>query len=334
MQLADEAKLGQLSLFSDRLPYRPYCTDDLSGGLRVLPLQAALERRYIQYNPPAMINWLVFDIDRPYPGFENEWRQVAPPNFVVRNPKNGHAHLFYGMAAGVSKTSASRSAPLRLLAAINEAYRHELDADVGFTELVCKNPLHTHWNVDLLRSDLYDLGELAEYVDLEASDRRVRSTPKRAQVGLGRNCNLFNSLRTWAYKWIKDFQGTTGFDRWHEAVQAKANKLNTFVDPLPASEIKATAKSVAKWTWENYTGRLSASSLAADGVTPEAFSLVQSNLGKMAMAKRWGDNSAKKAQALQMREAGTKQTAIAEALGVKQNTVSRWLKDAQGNFYP
>ena len=38
----------------------------IAAGLRVLPLQAALERRYIQYNPPAIINWLAFDIDRPY----------------------------------------------------------------------------------------------------------------------------------------------------------------------------------------------------------------------------------------------------------------------------
>lgn len=328
-----DLKDRQLSLFRERLPYRPYCTDELSAGLRVLPAQVALEKRYIQYNPPAMINWLVFDVDRPYPGFENEWRLIAPPNIVVRNPANGHAHLFYGMACGVSKTSASRSAPLRLLAAINEAYRHALDADVGFTELICKNPLHAHWNVDLVRSDLYDLSELAEYVDLNESDRRVRATPKRAQVGLGRNCSLFNSLRNWAYKWVKDYQGTTGFDRWHEAVQAKADKLNTFIDPLPVSEIRATAKSVAKWTWEHYTGRLSPSSLSEAGLTPEAFSMVQSSLGKMAMAKRWGDNSAKKAQALQMAVEGLTQKQIAAALQVSQGSISNWLKKATPHEY-
>lgn len=313
----------QLSLFSDRLPYRPYCTDDLQFGLKVLPLQVALEKKYIQYNPPAVINWLAFDIDRVYVP-DCEWTILAPPNIVVRNPGNGHAHLLYGIAAGVSKTSASRAAPLRLLAAINESYRHTLDADAGFTELICKNPLHEHWDVSLLRAALYDLSELAEYVDLDASDKRIRATPKRFQVGLGRNCNLFNSLRTWAYKWIKDYQGSHSFDRWHEAVRAKAEKLNTFKDPLPASEIKATAKSVAKWTWTNYTGRMTASSLAADGLTPETFSLVQSNLGKMGNAKRWGDNSDKKTQALQMLEAGVKQAVIITQLKVSRMTLCRW----------
>lgn len=322
----------QLSLFSERLPHRPYCTDDLSTGLRVLPLQAALERRYIQYNPPAMINWLVFDVDRAYPGFDAEWRNLAPPNLVAINPVNQHAHLFYGIAAGVSRTSASRQGPLRLLAAINEAYRHGLDADVQFRELICKNPLNPHWRVDLLRQDLYDLHELAEYVDLDQAVERLRKTPKKQQSGLGRNCSLFDSLRTWAYRWVNDYK-PLGQDQWHGAVSVRAEKLNTFASPLPASEVRATARSVAKWTWNHYEGKMSASSLMADGLTPETFSLVQSNLGKMGNAKRWGDNSDKRAQALQMAGDGMKQKDVAAALEVSQGSVSNWLKSNKGQEY-
>ena len=69
----------QLSLFRQRLPYRPYCTDDLSTGLHVRPALTALEKRYVQYNPPSIINWLAFDIDRPYT-LEADWSMVAPPN--------------------------------------------------------------------------------------------------------------------------------------------------------------------------------------------------------------------------------------------------------------
>ena len=123
----------QLALFSARLPRRPYCSDDLGFGLKILPAQEALEKRFIQYNPPAMIHWLAFDIDRPYIGFENEWHVLAAPNIVVINPLNQHAHYLYGIAAGVSTTSASRDKPRRLLSAIDEAYRHALDADPGFT---------------------------------------------------------------------------------------------------------------------------------------------------------------------------------------------------------
>lgn len=317
-------KQQQLPLFAERLPRRPYCADDLAFGLKILPTQQALEKRYIQYNPPAVINWLVFDVDYAYPGFGHDWAKVAPPNIVVINPANGHAHYLYGIAAGVSTTSASRDKPRRLLAAIYEGYRHELKADPGFAQLICKNPLNDSWRVEVLRQDLYDLNELAEYVDLDAADKRVRRTPKKHRKGIGRNCSLFDSLRTWAYKWVGDYRGA-GMDRWAAVVLEKAERLNTFTDPLPHSEVRATARSVAKWTFSQYDGKLTASSLAADGLTPESFSLLQSNLGKMGMAKRWGDNTAKRAEARTMRAQGMKQADIGEALGVSQKTISKWL---------
>jgi hypothetical protein len=325
MAILDKVQPQQLSLFSDRLPRKPYASDDLAMGLRILPLQAALERRYIQYNPPAMINWLVFDVDRQYIGFENEWRILAPPNLVVINPDNRHAHYLYGIAAGISTTNAAREKPMRLLSAIYEGYRHALDADPDFRQLICKNPLHQHWSTELLRTDLYDLHELAEYVDLNEADKRIRKTPKKHRHGLGRNCSLFDSLRSWAYRWVNDYRDG-GLERWHTAVLAQAEKLNSFIDPLPHSEIRATARSVAKWTWKYYDGNMSASSLAADGLTPEAFSLLQSNLGKMGNAKRWADKVAKKEEALEMYRNGATRTEITEVLQIDRKTLYRWLK--------
>lgn len=315
----------QLSLFSETLPHRPYCADDLAYGLKILPAQAALEKRYIQYNPPAIINWLVYDIDRAYAGFGREWETVAPPNIVVISPESGHSHYLYGIATGVSTTSAARDKPRRLLAAIDEGYRHALGGDKGFTQLICKNPLHEHWRVELLRQDLYDLCELAEYVDLNAADERIRKTPKKYRQGVGRNCSLFDSLRAWAYKWVGDYRAG-GLERWIEVVRDKAEKLNTFLEPLPTNEVKATARSVAKWTFQHYTGSLGPGSLAEAGLTPETFALVQSNLGKMGNAKRWGDNTDKRGQARRLKDAGATQVEIAQQLEVNQATVSRWLK--------
>lgn len=324
--MSDLAEPRQLSLFSEHLPHRPYCADDLAYGLKILPAQAALEKRYIQYNPPAMIHWLAYDIDRPYVGFDTEWRVVAPPNIVVISPTTQHSHYLYGIAAGVSTTSASRDKPRRLLSAIDEGYRHALDADPGFTRLICKNPLNDHWRVELLRTDLYDLAELAEYVDLDAADERIRKTPKKHRYGVGRNCSLFDSLRTWAYKWVGEYRGgRRGLDVWEAAVLEKAEKLNTFNEPLPFNEVKATARSVARWTYNRYEGKLTESSLAEAGMTPEIHSLVQSNLGKMGNAKRWGDNSSKKAEAKVLRAQGLRQVEIAKLLGITQKTVSKWL---------
>lgn len=49
LALAEEQ---QLSFFEDRLPHRPYCTEDLQYGVRIRPLKAALKLPYLQINPP------------------------------------------------------------------------------------------------------------------------------------------------------------------------------------------------------------------------------------------------------------------------------------------
>lgn len=324
----------QLSLFADRLPRRPYATDSLPSGLRIMPAVAALEKRYLQYNPPATINWLAFDIDRVY-SLDAEWGIVAPPNLVVRNPANGHAHLLFGLAHGVTRTSAGRAGPLRLLSAISEAYRHALKADTGFAELICKNPLHRHWQVETPAVELYDMHDLSEWVDLDAAAKRIKATPKRELGGAGRNCSLFDSLRAWAYKAYAEYHAPggrqaaapAGFDAWAAAVMEKARRLNVFENRLPESEVRATAKSVAKWIWNQYTGTRRKGSVPDEtGMTPEVFALVQSNLGKMGNLAKWGDNSAKQAEAVCMSRGGLTQAQIAAELEVSQQTVSRWLK--------
>ena len=328
----------QLSLFADRLPHRPYATNSLPAGLRVMPARMALEKRYVQYNGPATINWLAFDIDRAYVP-ESEWHQMPAANIVVRNPENGHCHVLYGLGHGVTKTSAGRAGPLRLVSAVSEAFRHALGADTGFAELICKNPIHPHWQVETPRVALYDLHEMCEWVDLSAAERRIKATPKRELCGAGRNCSLFDSLRAWGYKAYAAFAGNSpmaldhqkanapGFDTWAAAVLEKARNLNVFSNPLPDSEVRATARSVAKWIWGQYTATRRTGS-TPDDMTPEVFSLVQSNLGRLGNLAKWGDNRSKQAEAVRMATGGCTQAEIATELDVNQATVSRWLKVA------
>jgi hypothetical protein len=47
-----------------------------------------------------------------------------------------------------------------------------------------------------------------------------------------------------------------GVDRWGVAVLQQCEKYNNFASPLPVSEVRSIAKSVAKWTWQKYTGRM------------------------------------------------------------------------------
>jgi hypothetical protein len=248
------------AIYQARLPRRPYCSDDLSRGLVIRHTATALRYRHIQPNAPLETAWLVFDVD--YVGAAFAWEKVnlPPPTLTVSNPKNGHAHLFYGLNTPVGMSDAARDAPIRYAAAVQAAFLAKLCADPGYAGHIAKNPFHNAWSA-LWVQHLYDLGELAEYVELPK--RHVQ----REVLGLGRNCTLFDELRAWAYQGVREYKrnGATA-DQWHRAVLGQAEKLNAFPVPLSFSEVKAVAKSIAKWTWRNFSDA--------------AFSAIQSARGK------------------------------------------------------
>jgi hypothetical protein len=259
-----------LEVFAETIPRRPYATDDFSRGLWPMDRMRALERRYVEHNGPLLLRWEGFDIDRPGGAYDWQFRDCPAPNISVENPDNGHAHLLYGLAWPVRKNDGWDGAsmkPLRYAAAIEAALRVKLGADLGYNNHTCKNPLHPAWKVETWQEHLYDLDWLADFVDLSIySDRRRHLPP----VGLGRNCTLFENLRRWAYRAIRQ-SGWPDLEAWRGIVLAQAVNFNTFPTPLPYRELVSCAKSIAKWTWQRFT--------------PETFSLIQRNRA----LQRWGD---------------------------------------------
>lgn len=239
-----------LDLFQENLPQKCYCTDEL-GSLFVREKAHAIKRRYIQQNSPFELYWLVYDVDRPTAHFDWYDRNAPAPNMTAMNPENGHAHLFYGLEVPVLKCEfnpAVRKAPIRYAGAIDVALTKKLEADPGYAGFICKNPLHKHWNVQTVQPVPYDLHWLADYLDLEPyRDRRKHLPP----IGLGRNCTLFDVSRHWAYRQI----GKGGFlseDFFvYEVTQYAGERNQEFSVPLPWVEVKATGKSIGRWTWKN-----------------------------------------------------------------------------------
>ena len=244
----------QPDLFAtDRWPRRPYCTDDLEAGLRIRSLKQALTKCYIQANPPHLRVWSLYDIDRP--GGALAWDDVnlPPPSWATINKENAHAHLAYGLRVPVLTSSMeARQAPLRYLNAVEAAFRAKLQADDGFSGLITKNPAHPLWRT-LQGPDLaYELGDLAEWVDLEHF--KPRQGVKVAEVGLGRNVTVFDFVRLWAYKNVREYKNVRGgFVYWQKAVYDRCMARNgDFTHPMDNREAYHIARSVAKWTWQRF----------------------------------------------------------------------------------
>jgi hypothetical protein len=258
--------------FLKKLPRKPYCTDDLKTGLKIRPLSTALKFRYIQLNY-LVVNYLTFDIDRPEAALAWEDANVATPNVVVINKENQYAHLIYLLESGVSKFENSSIKALRYLAAVERAYTLKLSADIAYAGLITKNPLNSFWTTWHIHDNLYDLAELADYVELE----KVRTCTKpENQIGNGRNCYIFDGGRYWAYEAVRTFRHDKTYQDFAKAVYSHLISLNSlFLNPLPLNEVISTAKSIAKWTWQHdkeayckfinrqaYKGRLSGQSRA------------------------------------------------------------------------
>lgn len=314
----------QLELFTEHLPHKPYCSDDLTLGVRIGYKQKALTKKYIQHNPPAHVKWLVFDCDYQDSLGAVDDRNLPAPNIAAINKQNGHSHLFYGLDVGVVRTDQGRVKPLQYLASVEWALCEALTADPNYSGLISKNPLHDHWLVYELRPDLYDLGELAEYLTLP------KKLPKKAEVrGLGRNCTLFELGRKWAYGEVLAYRLTGKQGEFRAAVLAALLSLNSFPEPLPAKEVEGIAKSIAKWTWKHYTGQMPAEQWQAyvDAThTPE----VQAKRGKKGGVKsgvsRRQATEEKRLQALAMRAEGKTLAEVAQAVGAPLSTVGRWCK--------
>jgi hypothetical protein len=237
---------AQLDLFREHLPRKPYHTDAFSTGLHIADIARAMGARYIQPNGPTHRHWIVFDVDTPDATMVWDAVGAPAPNITVTNRDNGHAHLIYGLETPVRTAPDGNVDPLRYAAAVEAALREKLGADEGYAGLICKNPLHNHWIVQVWETRSYTLDWLSDYLDLSPYNAR-RHIP---DYGLGRNCNLFEKTRIWAYKAIR--QGWPEYEQWKAAVLERALGYNAqFEAPLPVAEVNATAKSIAKWTYSH-----------------------------------------------------------------------------------
>lgn len=275
------------------LPLWPLASDELREGIYRTSREKAIGKRYIEANPDAVSNLLVVDIDHSDALLRTLWdREDWRPNAVVENPANGHAHAVWALQAPFARTEYARRKPLAYAAAVTEGLRRSVDGDRGYSGLITKNPEHEHWDSHWVTDHLYSLDELAFWLDETGfmPPQSWRKTRRKNPVGLGRNCALFESARTWAYREIRHHWGDP--DGLGRAIQIEAQALNAaeFAKPLPVAEVDQIARSIHKWI-------VTKSRMWADGaaVYEANFTLIQSARGKKggkkSAEKRWGNSS-------------------------------------------
>lgn len=232
------------------LPLRPYATNRFQEGIRRERRPVAMTRRYVEVNPSALSNLLVVDVDHS----DAVLRAVSSvgshplPNAVVENPLNGHAHAVWALADAVTRTEYARRKPLAYAAAVTEGLRRALDGDAAYSGLMTKNPLHMDWSTEWLHGGLHTLGGLEEALSGHMPPARWRETKRfRTNItGLGRNCSIFETVRTWAYREVRHHFGSP--DTLHTAIHGEVHTRNAeFTEPLPAVEAGAIANSIHRW---------------------------------------------------------------------------------------
>jgi len=271
---------------------------------------------YIQGNQPCMIHYFFFDIDRPEAVMAWHDENLPMPYWTAQNPENGHAHICYKLEIPICISEYGSQKAIKFGAIVQAGMAKKLGADVNYSHLITKNPFHSNWRVEFWNEEAYTLEYLADWVDLPK-----KLTKKQEQLGLGRNCTLFDTVRKWAYEAIRAYRSSS-YTNWYAEVLKHAQNVNTaFPKPLPYSEIKATVKSIARFCWKN------------DAYCYQEFIQRQSHKGKMGGKAGNSSNGGKarsaqynelREQAKAMYNQGIKKSEIAKKLGVHRSTLYEW----------
>ncbi|WP_373466448.1 replication initiation protein [Acinetobacter soli] len=300
----------QLDLFNS-LPNKPYCMDDKPGFMLIRSKAIAVKKPYIQVNSPMTTIYFVFDDDKEDSALSWFDRNLPAPFWTTQNPENGHCHHCYKLEIPLHTSEFSSIKAIKYAQAVYYAYALKMGADLSYSQLITKNPLHPQWRTTYWTKQAYSLDYLADFVDLP------KKLPKKLEVvGLGRNVTMFEKGRHWAYKAIRDYMHHNSNHEWERAVKAQLEAINsTFEQPLPYSEVKATAKSIARWVWQRFSYG--------------EFSAIQAKRGAKGASKGGAVRSAQyeplRQKAMELKEQGLNNTQIGKQLGVDRKTVRRWL---------
>lgn len=237
------------------LPKRPNCADNYADGITIRRRDLAIRYPHIQPCDPWKRHHIILDCD--YPIYNPEtlapiWEEkgLPQPSMAVITPETGTAHLWFTLDEPVYKNNPKQWPYYQdVEAALIKLY----GADPAYAYVYTKNPYHPQWKV-FTTGTRYTLGELKSWAPSSGAAKvfhighYTRRAKKLENAALGRNCQLFEDVRLEAYQIVNSF---VDYDDFHLAVRELSDRYNS--GGLDHTEIKATTKSIARWTWANRT---------------------------------------------------------------------------------
>jgi hypothetical protein len=299
-------------------------------------LQSELKRkdhRYIQHNQPNSLSFMVFDIDTPRAILAHEKVDILAPSFYTVDKEKTTAHAVYMLDTPVHRNQHSKQSPQRLFATLESIYGVKLGADAGYSGLVMKTPWYSGHSVYMPDEVLstVSLTEMADYVDFGLYNAELKASRGREKViteaySESRNVMVFDMARKKAYKDIREHWGGR-YEEWEGSVYkivqdawSKVSVINVKDAPYLISEMKATARSIAKWTWEKIT-----QSSFQEYVEMTHLPHQQSERQAKSVESRLIKTQDKREQAREMKNSGISIAEIARILQVSRPTIYSWI---------
>ncbi|MFK3908708.1 replication initiation protein [Pseudomonas monteilii] len=242
-----------LELYKSKLPPKPYYTNNYTFGKHVGPLKSALKSIYLQPNSLTHKYFIILDLDSDTSALDWADKGLPPPHLIVRNLDNGRAHMTYILKDSVKNDVHGLRKPIRYCTDVEHGLAVRVGADMNYNGLLTKNPFNSSaFKVFSFEDQAYDLGYLNEFVDKDLV-REQREAKRKINVedgfAFGRNCTLFNNLRTWAYNnWQHHYS-----IELKSAIYKQADQFNRFECPLGSREVETIANSVYRFVERNFS---------------------------------------------------------------------------------
>lgn len=208
----------------------------------------------IQYNTSNFKRYVIVDIDNENL-FDFEKLDIPKPNFIVKNRSKQGGHLFW-----VLDKVATNEYYIKLWRDIQKYFSSVLDGDPHNVGSIGKNPYNSlDFEYIEVYPHYYTIKDLHAFVVPEEkqeqkelpyfSDYKTINNKDKI-VSSGRNVDLFNTSRVFAYALIKEDIDTINFK--FKLLNKIKEENNNFSNPMKNSEVMDIYKSITKYCLKNW----------------------------------------------------------------------------------